>query len=362
MEKVDTGKSKKRSSSSRSKLSYLEKKYQEKKKSSKRKKKQKREKESLSPPLPDDDCSDENASNSTMPVGEMDGPVVVETPLSSSHIMITTTTTTAAATSNSAVPSSNPRRKRRRYDSSEDESDHPKTDISLSSKQIKQEAESPVAEISSRRRKRYDSEDEEDSDASVERMSSGHKAGLQTGNSFSSEQAVIDRRRKQETEALLDQHGVGDTTVRRGIATTTKTKQKLTEAQQQAINSGTVQKLQRQLRDQELQQLQNAGFARYADDATLEAQRKAMLRKDDPMAAYDDSLDNAKSSSKNKQSHPRLPVYKGPPAKPNRFQIRPGFRWDGVDRGNGFEDKLLAQRFSKQYQQEQAYKRSVADM
>jgi hypothetical protein len=33
-----------------------------------------------------------------------------------------------------------------------------------------------------------------------------------------------------------------------------------------------------------------------------------------------------------------------------------------VDRGNGFEDRLLAKQYSKQQQKEQAYRLSSADM
>lgn len=56
------------------------------------------------------------------------------------------------------------------------------------------------------------------------------------------------------------------------------------------------------------------------------------------------------------------PVYKGPEPPPNRFNIRPGFRWDGVDRSNGFEKQFFNKISDRKAVQEQAYKWSVEDM
>ena len=56
------------------------------------------------------------------------------------------------------------------------------------------------------------------------------------------------------------------------------------------------------------------------------------------------------------------PMYKGPPPKPNRYGIRPGYRWDGIDRGNGFESRVLASIYSKARKKEEAYRISCADM
>jgi len=73
--------------------------------------------------------------------------------------------------------------------------------------------------------------------------------------------------------------------------------------------------------------------ARYADDVELNAELKDKERWNDPAAQFLDTKRGGKSTT-------GRPLYNGA-APPNRYGIRPGHRWDGVDRSNGFEGEYF---------------------
>lgn len=99
-------------------------------------------------------------------------------------------------------------------------------------------------------------------------------------------------------------------------------------------------------------------LARYEDDKDLDEYLKKQERIGDPMLEY---LRSKKTEQDRKEGRPQKPVYKG--AFPdNRFGIRPGYRWDGVDRSNGFERKWFEMMGKKKAVEEEAYKYSVEDM
>ncbi|XP_047463839.1 BUD13 homolog [Mugil cephalus] len=97
-------------------------------------------------------------------------------------------------------------------------------------------------------------------------------------------------------------------------------------------------------------------LARHRDDEDLDRMLREQEREGDPMAAM---LRQKKGRNTKTQEKPR---YKGPAPPPNRFNIQPGFRWDGVDRSNGFEQKRYSRIADKKASQEAAYKWSVEDM
>ncbi|KAI9887654.1 MAG: Pre-mRNA-splicing factor cwc26 [Watsoniomyces obsoletus] len=119
------------------------------------------------------------------------------------------------------------------------------------------------------------------------------------------------------------------------------------EAAQHEAQKGAVQISQRETRRKELQEAKYMTFARYADDEDLNTDLKKQDRWDDPAAEFLREKKDGKSVT-------GKPLYKGP-FKPNRYGIRPGHRWDGVDRGNGFEGKWFAARNRSKNRRELEY-------
>ena len=105
---------------------------------------------------------------------------------------------------------------------------------------------------------------------------------------------------------------------------------------QDKFTSGLVQSESRMKSLLELEDAKNRGVAVYADDKDLDRQLRERVHWDDPMAKPKKRKKDKGKKSKSKSR----PEYEGA-APPNRFNIRPGYRWDGIDRSNGFEVKVF---------------------
>ncbi|KAA0720073.1 BUD13 -like protein [Triplophysa tibetana] len=100
-------------------------------------------------------------------------------------------------------------------------------------------------------------------------------------------------------------------------------------------------------------------LARHIDDEDLDRMLREKEREGDPMAAM---LRKKKERTAQSKGIKEKPTYKGPLPPPNRFNLMPGYRWDGVDRSSGFEQKRYSRIADKKAVEEMAYKWSVEDM
>ncbi|PPQ95723.1 hypothetical protein CVT26_008366 [Gymnopilus dilepis] len=144
-----------------------------------------------------------------------------------------------------------------------------------------------------------------------------------------------------------------DTKAARAEAARLKRLREEQEAQKMEWGKGLVQKEEAEKRRLELEKQKTTAFARHADDKELNEELKAKELWNDPAAAF---------LTKKKSKGPKRPEYTGPPPPPNRFGIKPGYRWDGVDRSNGFEKKLFQSINSKKRRVAESYEWSVDDM
>ncbi|KAK7206305.1 Pre-mRNA-splicing factor of RES complex-domain-containing protein [Myxozyma melibiosi] len=114
-------------------------------------------------------------------------------------------------------------------------------------------------------------------------------------------------------------------------------KKKEAEERQIELNKGLVQELEKTAASQRENEASSARLTAYADDKELNDELKQQELWHDPAAKF------LSKQKEEKRSATGLKIYKGP-YPPNRYNIPPGYRWDGVDRSNGFEARLLEKR------------------
>lgn len=180
--------------------------------------------------------------------------------------------------------------------------------------------------------------------------------GLLTGKqvTFKAEE----RRKREEQSSNLDEEELRksretvyrDATGRRIdlVLARKEAKRKLKEKEEEARRQkeqqqGVVQVRQQKEYLKELERQKTVPLARYEDDPEYNKELKERSRWNDPAASF---LTNKPISSK--------ATYQGY-APPNRFNIRPGHRWDGIIRGNGFENKWFQRQNERKAQEHEAH-------
>ncbi|XP_029030095.1 BUD13 homolog isoform X2 [Betta splendens] len=200
-----------------------------------------------------------------------------------------------------------------------------------------------------------------------QRMLSGGKAGLVSVDVLRQEQEQNRRREKQnrplEDESHNAQTVFRDKSGKRRDLDMEREEQKKKAGEKAAKDEKYAQwgkgLAQNQMEQQKLVDALHEAqkpLARHHDDEELDRMLREQEREGDPMAAM---LRRKKDRGVKGQEKLR---YKGPAPPPNRFNIPPGYRWDGVDRSNGFEQKRYMRIADRKAGQEAAYKWSVEDM
>uniref|UniRef100_A0A915AJ60 BUD13 homolog n=2 Tax=Parascaris univalens TaxID=6257 RepID=A0A915AJ60_PARUN len=119
-------------------------------------------------------------------------------------------------------------------------------------------------------------------------------------------------------------------------------------------NKGVQQIRERAERLDEMARVVKEDFTRGADDEAMNEHMKEILLADDPM------LEHVKKKKLKTEMETGVvyPKYKGG-WPPNRFMIAPGYRWDGVDRSNGFEARI-AQTANQKVAEEREYYQNIS--
>ncbi|KAG0589758.1 hypothetical protein KC19_1G045700 [Ceratodon purpureus] len=218
------------------------------------------------------------------------------------------------------------------------------------------------------------------------RMTDGRQAGLITNQAERAAELV---KKKQEDARRLKEMGGGgraaETIYRDKRGKRLEGLEELLRQQQGEAKpevkplewgKGLAQKREVEERKAEFDAEKAKPFARTRDDPELDKMYKERLRFGDPMAHLVKRKDPAAelvdlgASEEMKESGFIIPqdipphswLKRGVGAPMNRYGIKPGRHWDGVDRSTGFESQMFKAKAEKQATEMEAYLWSVADM
>jgi len=206
------------------------------------------------------------------------------------------------------------------------------------------------------------------------RMSSGLRAGLVAGTDLRKETADIRQRQREALEAApAEATGKGAETVYRNRDGGRVTREEWLESKQKhrkkrpseypeqelEWGGGLKQQVNREEEQAELSRIAAQPFARYEPDEKYQEELRSKKDWHDPMKqdAAEDAAAQVRAARGPRQEKPVCPHMPWL----NRFDIRPGYRWDGKIRTNGFETKLIEANNMKEYQRQEAWRRMDAD-
>jgi|ERR1712037_875035 len=220
------------------------------------------------------------------------------------------------------------------------------------------------------RRKRVDSSSEDERSNPRQKMSDGTKSGLNTKSEFlamkpkigknSNLQKIIDDAKNAET--VYREKGTGkkrDFEKEEELDAAERARKEEELKNYKVWNKGKKQLEQKEENVQSYLKEIEKPLARYKDDKDFNDLQKAKMHQDDPMFEYMMSKNKTKTKKARQQSSKKM--YTGSSTAPNRFGILPGYRWDGVDRSTGFENKLFTYHNEKRIQVNQAWRANTDD-
>ena len=217
------------------------------------------------------------------------------------------------------------------------------------------------------------------------RMMNGERAGLQTGAEITAEA----RRRRAEEDARLaamassiPDDDLSTQTVYRdasGRKIIPKTAEQLAteEAQTKKSKWTPIETPGDRYREQDERDRGKGYRGRTEADVDRETGKAARDRWGDPLAQlkasgamasdeeddmdFDDPMRKFKKRKREHKTSKKSDTFEGW-FPPNRFNLKPGALWDGVDRSNGFENKMYQSQIDRLHRAEAAYRYTSSEM